>query len=70
MDDLEMTLDPLECGKLRVWQGKRVPKTPICIFIYAETEEKLSVAISVEDDERFVVEVSKRGDKIQVIKNI
>lgn len=39
-------------------------------FLWAEEDNKFSIAIEIKGEERFVIEVSGRGNKIEVIKNI
>lgn len=70
MEDFSMTLCEKESATVHTRLGSRIPKTAVSCFLWAEKANSFSIAISVEGAERFVVEVSDRGNVIDVTKSM
>lgn len=68
MEDFEMTLEVPEAAKIRFWLGE-IPSTSVGVFVYVESKDRASISISIEGEERFVVDISDRGNRINVVKS-
>ena len=69
MQDFEMRLDNGESAKIGIELGA-IPAISVGVFVWSKSSDQTSVAIMVEGEEKFVVEVSDRGKRITVKKNV
>lgn len=64
MEDFEMGMDKGESAGIRFYQGKK----PARIYLWHESDNRFSIAIEIEGEEKHVVEISNGCSKITTTK--